>query len=1040
MSTKLKRIIIAFSAAFLSLALLVSGTLALFYFHKPLTKKILLKRISGQAGYKIEIERLDYRLFPLTLELEGLKISRNVLEEELAFRAERVAGRGRLRSLLKKGEPLFDSVELERPSLHFVRGRGEDAGGKNGFSSLSRALSSFRRFKIKDGSLSLTLQRFFVGLEKVDISAAASDKQEEWIFTVSSSQVRMQAGEEALFGARFLRFSGLAKLDASPSLEGEGELGFPQVVLKESVLSSSSSLVFKTKCFYRQDQEELHFPQLEVSLAPLFQATGGFMIQLKENLSARWRARVEIQDLKGILGHLKPLLPAAFESFDVTGAASLEGDGQYSEEAKPETYLRLSLDLEPTTLAFSSPDFSWRQVLSGRFQIEGSIPGASAAGELKIRNGSLERQDIRLEGLALDLPLKWTRAHLSSPGFRGRAKIFSLTVSGQELNLPGLVFSGKGNFNPAEEVVYVDALEWESPTFPPFRAQAKLSLRPGGRKWLSLKSSKMTEKNVLSFLHPFVPAEIFNWNPAGDFQFEAEGEVWEARKRPWNFKGRLTLDRGTFHDPSQTRVGDGLTAEFSLSAAYAPPEKSLSFFLSFQLGQGETLWKEFYIGWSANPLRGEIQGEFALPGRQVFLREAAISLSPFGRLRGSGRLWREDPLSFDLELFLEIEDSNSLYSFLSRRTEEAGTPFRFSGLWNGRVRLKRGEGLFSAAGEVRVDNAAVDKTDSSMFIKGMGARLPFHLSLGERNAPEKEEKLRVQGYFRLGEFKTPYFLITQLGFELSSGVNSWRVGPVVFDLWGGKASLGPTFISCAAEDLALSAISSLNLSGGRVAEIPLPFENFSLSGNLAADLPRIEVNSESLTASGGITVSLFSGRVRISNVRLDRPFSRGRVISGEVSFSEVDLEKMRDTLPFGRVTGIIKGEIEDLAFSYGQPEKFRLRLESVRRPGVRQAFSLKAVDDLTILSSGKGPLPSQSFFLRFVPEFPYEKIGIFCSLKNDVFSLRGLIKEGGIEYLVKKARPFGINIVNRDPRSQVSFKEMGNRLKRIGASEKKPST
>jgi hypothetical protein len=107
----------------------------------------------------------------------------------------------------------------------------------------------------------------------------------------------------------------------------------------------------------------------------------------------------------------------------------------------------------------------------------------------------------------------------------------------------------------------------------------------------------------------------------------------------------------------------------------------------------------------------------------------------------------------------------------------------------------------------------------------------------------------------------------------------------------------------------------------------------------------------------------------------------------------------------------------------------------VKKRGIKQTFSLKAVDDLTILSQGAGPVPSQAFFLRFVPAFPYEKLGISCSLRNDVFTLHGLIREQGIEYLVRRAWPFGINIINRDPSRQISFKDMVGRLKRISASE-----
>ncbi|MGA7143258.1 MAG: hypothetical protein WBY47_02045, partial [Desulfobacterales bacterium] len=64
---------------------------------------------------------------------------------------------------------------------------------------------------------------------------------------------------------------------------------------------------------------------------------------------------------------------------------------------------------------------------------------------------------------------------------------------------------------------------------------------------------------------------------------------------------------------------------------------------------------------------------------------------------------------------------------------------------------------------------------------------------------------------------------------------------------------------------------------------------------------------------------------------------------------------------------------------------------------------------------------------------PYEKIGIRASLENDVFKVNGTIKEGGTEYLVKRGAFSGVNIVNQNPDNRISFKDMVNRIKRIGA-------
>ena len=174
----------------------------------------------------------------------------------------------------------------------------------------------------------------------------------------------------------------------------------------------------------------------------------------------------------------------------------------------------------------------------------------------------------------------------------------------------------------------------------------------------------------------------------------------------------------------------------------------------------------------------------------------------------------------------------------------------------------------------------------------------------------------------------------------------------------------------------------------------------------------------------------------VQNIYVSKPFTKNRTIYCDVKFDDLNLEKLTDSIPFGKVTGILEGEIKDLAISYGQPERFILSLESIKTKGVPQKFSLGAVNDLSIISSGEGSaVASNKGFTKFISEFGYAKIGIFCSLKNDMFTLRGTIREKGVEFLVKRSWLFGISVVNKKTRNRIRFKDMMSRLERIGQSE-----
>ena len=123
----------------------------------------------------------------------------------------------------------------------------------------------------------------------------------------------------------------------------------------------------------------------------------------------------------------------------------------------------------------------------------------------------------------------------------------------------------------------------------------------------------------------------------------------------------------------------------------------------------------------------------------------------------------------------------------------------------------------------------------------------------------------------------------------------------------------------------------------------------------------------------------------------------------------------------------------------GQPQRFSLRLETVKRKGVSQKINIRAVDNIARLGGGASPFMGMAgSFAKIFREFPYRKIGIAAELENDSFRVNGTIKEGGIEYLVKKGGLSGVNVVNLNPDNRISFKDMIKRIKRISGSERGP--
>jgi hypothetical protein len=206
----------------------------------------------------------------------------------------------------------------------------------------------------------------------------------------------------------------------------------------------------------------------------------------------------------------------------------------------------------------------------------------------------------------------------------------------------------------------------------------------------------------------------------------------------------------------------------------------------------------------------------------------------------------------------------------------------------------------------------------------------------------------------------------------------------------------------------------------------------TLEGRLEGLLDPVQIGRERLTASGDLSGDLFGGRVDFRRVTVDRPFGPGREIGADVSLGLLDLERLSAALGVGRVTGRISGSIAGLRVAYGQPVAFHLKMESVQTEGVTQLVSLKAVNSISLVSTGSSLSGlGSSLMTTFFREFPYAKIGFECNLKNDVFTVRGLIHEDGVEYLVKRRLFSGINVINRNPDNRIGFSDMLERAKRV---------
>ncbi len=224
------------------------------------------------------------------------------------------------------------------------------------------------------------------------------------------------------------------------------------------------------------------------------------------------------------------------------------------------------------------------------------------------------------------------------------------------------------------------------------------------------------------------------------------------------------------------------------------------------------------------------------------------------------------------------------------------------------------------------------------------------------------------------------------------------------------------------------AVNNLDLGifTERLAPIPI-------NGTLSGALPSIVVEGGKWTTKGTLVADVFGGKVTFTKLRADRLFRASRLVGADITFDDIDLEALTNKIRVGRITGVIKGQATGFFMEYGQPAGFDLKIETDRTKKARREISVEAIENLSIVSTG---VPGISSALnrginRFFKQYAYSRIGIECTLVNDLFRLRGTIHEGGKEYLIKRPLFHGIDVVNQNPDNAISFKDMEERISRI---------
>jgi hypothetical protein len=354
------------------------------------------------------------------------------------------------------------------------------------------------------------------------------------------------------------------------------------------------------------------------------------------------------------------------------------------------------------------------------------------------------------------------------------------------------------------------------------------------------------------------------------------------------------------------------------------------------------------------------------------------------------------------------------------------------GTVSAKFRINEIQNSWQAAGRFGWQEGKLISKEKNISLKGIHLDLPVWYRTAFSSTPLET----LKGRLAVQSLKVPLLPEQTLNIALDISPNRIFVeSPTEIKTPGGDLNIGPVQI----EELfgpQLTIHTSLSFDGIKLQPFLSKVWRHPLAGSLSGILDPVRYKGHAVTSHGEVTAKVFGGQVLFSRLGASGIFTSAPIFKLDAQVENLLLSDMTTDTSFGKIEGVLEGYIRDFEIAYGQPQKFNLLMETIKKKGVSQRISVKAIDNIAQIGGGLSPFMGLAgAFATFFKKFPYEKIGIRAGLENDLFTINGTIKEGGTEYLVKRGSFSGVNVVNQNPNNRTSFKDMVKRIKRISQKE-----
>jgi hypothetical protein len=659
-----------------------------------------------------------------------------------------------------------------------------------------------------------------------------------------------------------------------------------------------------------------------------------------------------------------------------------------------------------------------KQIVLKSLRLESASGSANGSGNLdfsrqfSVSGGRLNLRNISVEALKSLLP-EW----LGTWNYRGTTEA-DLEFEGA---WPALVIKG---------IVRSEGTHWKSEKF----SLAQLSFK-APFAW----TNGSTRVEDLQLTGKMLAIDQKDQTKISAEEILVDAGLEKTGSTPWKVSAKVQIRRGRFAKPDGSKVAENLTLSGRFGATTIPEKSIVAVAGKLDIEQGELLWGKFFGDFKGQRPALDFDGDYVRSDDLLRLRRFNLSLTNIGTLDLAGS-FEHVTKSPTISVTVQSADVKpaAFFDFFVRDTLKKSYPILDQLALGGRVSFSaRAQGSFddlSAAGILQLQAGNIAAKSNKWQVGPVNLTLPFRVHLPAAKSEIAKTNIRA-GTLVLESARLDTESIPPVKTTLSLRNNALKFEqPVRIGIYGGTVEIrNLAWSDVIAHPEAVSfAIETTDLQLQRLAEA---LDWYRFSGTLSGSIPLVEWTERSLRSQGQIQVQVFGGRIQISKMEIENPFSSFPSIKLDSRFQQIDLEQASRTFEFGRISGILEGRMNDLVITNGQPSQFMADVHSVEKGATSQWISVEALNKITVLSSGNNAGALYGGLAGLFDSFRYSKLGFKAALKNDKLMLRGIESRDGKEYLVVGSiLPPTVNVISHT--QEIGFGELLRRLKQIQKSDK----